>query len=135
MIHFTNRQRKVRIPRASLTALAKKIMRGEGLKGDLSVVFVNDAEISRINERFLRQKGPTDVISFPLNDPHDPLIGEVVISAETARRESASRRLPPRRELALYLAHGILHLCGYDDLAPAKAKKMRKREQHYMNGF
>jgi probable rRNA maturation factor len=106
-------------------------MLGEGLKGDLSVVFVDDREICAMNRRFLRHKGPTDVISFPLNDRHDPLIGEVVVSAETARRESSARRLPVERELALYVAHGILHLCGYDDRTAGDAAEMREREAHY----
>ena len=135
MISLTNRQKKVRIPRSRLAAFAKKVMRAEGLKGDLSVVFVNDREISEINRRFLRRRGATDVISFPLDDPHDELAGEVVISAETARRESAARAIPVERELALYLAHGILHLCGYDDLTAKKAKKMRRREAYHMKAY
>jgi probable rRNA maturation factor len=135
LTYLTNRQKKVRIPRSRLAAFAKSIMRKEGLKGDLSVVFVGDREISEINRRFLRHKGPTDVISFPLNDPHDSLAGEVVISAETAKRESAARGIPLRRELALYLAHGILHLCGHGDRAAAQARKMRRMEAYYMNMF
>ena len=135
MIYLTNLQKKVRIPRKRLLALAKKVARGERLKGDLSVVFVADAEISRINRQFLGRRGPTDVISFPLADGHDRLTGEILISAETARREAALRRIPLQRELGLYVAHGILHLCGYDDTTPHKAKKMREREAYYMKGL
>jgi probable rRNA maturation factor len=135
LIFLTNRQKRIRIPRSRLEAFAKKVMRGERLKGDLSVVFVNDGEISGMNRRFLRRKEATDVISFPLDDPHDKLVGEVVVSAETAKRESAARGIPVERELALYLAHGILHLCGHDDLTAKKAQKMRKKEAYYMKAY
>lgn len=134
MIHLTNRQR-LRIPRKRLLAFAAGVVRAERLRGDLSVVFVDDAEISEINKRFLSHEGPTDVISFPLEDGRDALAGEIVISAETARREAAVRRIPLQREMALYLAHGILHLCGYDDAAPEQARKMREREAHYLERF
>lgn len=54
--------------------------------------------------------------------------GEVVISAETARRNSAVYRVHPRDEVALYLVHGLLHLCGYDDRSPREKRLMRRRE-------
>jgi probable rRNA maturation factor len=54
--------------------------------------------------------------------------GEIVISAETARRHAATYRVSPHDELALYLAHGILHLCGYDDRSPREKRLMRRRE-------
>ena len=135
MIYLTNLQRKARIPRKRLLESARKVVRTEGFKGDLGLVFVDDAEIARINRRFLGKNSPTDVISFPLDDAFDSLAGEVVISAETARREAAARRTPIYRELALYVVHGILHLCGYDDTTPEKAEKMREREKYYLSGF
>jgi probable rRNA maturation factor len=54
--------------------------------------------------------------------------GEIVISAETARRNGTAYRVSPHDELALYLAHGLLHLCGYDDRSPREKRLMRRRE-------
>jgi probable rRNA maturation factor len=54
--------------------------------------------------------------------------GEIVISAETARRNASAYRVTPLNELSLYLVHGLLHLCGYDDRSPREKRLMRRRE-------
>ena len=72
---------------------------------------------------------PTDVITFPLSEPGDPgLSGELVVSAEMAVATAGESRADPLHELALYVVHGLLHLCGLDDLTPEAANAMRAGE-------
>jgi len=84
---------------------------------DSIVALVDDATMAELHQRFLGQSGPTDVLSFP----H----GEIVVSADTARREAIARGIPPLHELVLYVVHGALHLAGFDDKKPKQAARMR----------
>jgi probable rRNA maturation factor len=112
MIHLTNEQRAVRIPVARVRRLAAQIIGRRNLR--------------KINRRFLNHNFATDVISFPL---HSDLFGELVISAEYAKAEAAKRRIPVEEELLRYVAHGILHLLGYDDHRPADRRRMWARQE------
>jgi len=94
---------------------------------ELSVVFVGDAALARLHGRWLGDESRTDVISFELSDAHSEQ-GELYVSATCARRVAAERGIPAARELALYLVHGALHLCGHDDRAPRARARMRRAE-------
>ena len=122
MIHITDEQKGVRIPAAKVRRLAAQILGGR----NLSVAFVTNAAIRKINRKFLNHDFATDVISFPLGTD---LVGELVISAEYAAAEAAARKIPVEEELLRYVAHGILHLLGYDDHRPADRKKMWARQE------
>ena len=95
----------------------------------LSIVFVDDARIAELHGEWFDDPTPTDVISFDLgeDDAAGPA-GELYVSAERARAEAAQRGLSPRRELALYVVHGVLHLCGFDDHDPLERSRMRDAE-------
>ena len=76
---------------------------------------------------------PTDVLSFPLSEPHSKkLAGELVIGAEVALEQATQRGHDVQAEIALYVIHGLLHLCGFDDKSERAAAAMRKRERHYL---
>ena len=122
MIHITNEQKKTPIPDARVRRLAVQILG----KRNLSVAFVTNAAIRKINRRFLKHDFATDVLSFPLGTD---LVGELVISAEYAASEAALRKIPVEEELLRYVAHGILHLIGYDDHRPADRAKMWARQE------
>ena len=122
MIHLTNEQTKVPIPAAKARRLAVQILG----KKNLSIAFVTNAAIRKINRRFLKHDFATDVISFPLDSD---LLGELVISAEYAVSEAAKRKIPVEEELLRYVAHGILHLLGYDDHRPADKARMWARQE------
>jgi len=92
---------------------------------ELSVALVDDATIQDLNRTHRKKNRPTDVLSFPMEDgppgsvPAGPrevprLLGDVIISVPTARRQAKVRRRPLLDELTMLLAHGLLHLCGYD---------------------
>ncbi len=136
-VAIANRQELVELDRPRLRDLVRRVLAGEGVDGaEISLAFVDDAAIRRLNKRFLDHDQPTDVISFPLSEPgSSPLVGELVISTETARR--AARRLRQRveRELSLYVIHGLLHLCGYDDQGAKDRRRMRQREAWYLKSL
>jgi probable rRNA maturation factor len=122
MIHITNEQSKVPVPASKVRKLAVQILG----KKNLSVAFVTNGAIRKINRKFLNHDFATDVISFPLDSD---LVGELVISAEYAVGEAAKRKIPVEEELLRYVAHGILHLLGYDDHRPADKKRMWARQE------
>ncbi len=85
------------------------------------VALVDDKTMAELHERFLGVPGPTDVLSFP----H----GEIIVSADTAKREAIERGIDPLGELVLYVVHGALHLAGHDDKKPKPRLKMRAAER------
>lgn len=128
----------------------------------ISLALVDDAEIHRVNREFLGHDYPTDVISFRLDEdegqesgvmrleraeassdvsnpqpatlnPH--LEGELIVSTETALREAAAHGWSPHDEVLLYVVHGLLHLCGYDDLTDEARPAMRVREREVLAGW
>jgi probable rRNA maturation factor len=95
--------------------------------GELSVLVTGDREIRRLNREWRGKDKPTDVLSFE-QPPHTGLLGDVVISLDTARRQAAEGGRPLSEELARLLAHGLLHLVGHDHLRPAEARRMARAE-------
>jgi probable rRNA maturation factor len=115
-----------------LKECARSVLAGEGVKeAKVTLAFVDDATIAGLNKRFLDHDGPTDVITFPYSRGKK-LEGEVVIGAEVAMREAAERGHDVNTELCLYVIHGALHLCGYDDRDRKSAAEMRKKERVYL---
>ena len=104
---------------------------------EVSIVVIDDAGIAEINERFLKHRGPTDVITFTL--PPMPgeakKRGEIYVNIERANLEAKRRRIEPADELAFYIAHGFDHLCGFDDRTPAMRARMHKRERAWLKKF
>jgi probable rRNA maturation factor len=102
---------------------------------ELSIVLVDDAEITRLNRRYFNRNRPTNVISFPMatEDPApglSPTLGDVVISTETAKRQAQKVNGRAEEEIFFLLIHGILHLLGYDHITtPGERRRMREKEQ------
>ncbi|MDE2506052.1 MAG: rRNA maturation RNase YbeY [Planctomycetota bacterium] len=119
---------------ARLADWARRALAAEGVaEASLSVRIVDDAAIHALNRRWLDHDEATDVITFPLSEPGEArLAGEIVISAETAARVARERGIEPAHELALYLAHGVLHLLGQDDLCTDSSRAMRRRESELL---
>jgi probable rRNA maturation factor len=85
---------------------------------EVFVLIVSDRRMAHLHRQFLKEDGPTDVITFS----H----GEIVISAETARRHARQFGNSLKRELQLYVVHGLLHLHGFDDRTKAGARRMER---------
>ncbi|CAN8067887.1 unnamed protein product [Agarophyton chilense] len=81
---------------------------------ELCVVLCDDQEISQLNSRWRGIDTTTDVLSFPQNDPDKVVLGDIVISVETAVKQADERNYDVRNELRVLLVHGLLHLMGYD---------------------
>ena len=99
-------------------------------RASISIALVDDAAIHRVNRAYLDHDCPTDVISFLLSEPDDAeLTGELVVSTQTALAMSAQLKVPAWSELVLYVVHGLLHLCGYDDRSDEDVRIMRAHEK------
>jgi len=132
VILVSNRQ-PVPVDETALVELASTTLRGEGVvDAELSVSFIDDAEMEDLHLRYLGEPGPTDVLSFPL-DPlgggeDHRLLGDVVIAPSVAARNNPK---DPGGELRLLLVHGILHLLGYDHEEEAGRAEMWARQEGY----
>jgi probable rRNA maturation factor len=140
--------------------LAKGVLDAEGLKGDveLSMLFVDEQAIADLNDRFLGEEGPTDVLAFPMDEnlseggrspdsggsgpgvnpePGDApaMLGDVVVCPAVARRNAAAAARSYEDELALLVVHGILHLLGMDHADPDEANAMQRRERDLLGRF
>jgi probable rRNA maturation factor len=113
--------------RARAAAFLAALGRAEA---ELSVLLVTDRRIRTLNRRWRGKDRATDVLSFPLSEPPGigPLLGDVVISLDTAARRARAEGRPVSRELDRYLAHGVLHLLGYDHERPEEARVMAAKE-------
>ncbi|MEE8127133.1 MAG: rRNA maturation RNase YbeY, partial [Nitrospinaceae bacterium] len=102
---------------------------------ELSLLLTDDAEIRRLNKTYRNLDHATDVLSFPqdenaVNESGDTLLGDVVISVETAARQAQEHHLSFNEELILLAIHGILHLLGYDhERSPQDARIMKDKTQ------
>jgi probable rRNA maturation factor len=116
--------------KATLVALFKK----EGKKlAELQYIFVSDGRLLEINRKFLQHDFYTDIITFPLSEPRDPIIGEIYISVDRVRENARVFGTTIKTELLRVIFHGALHLCGYSDKTPSEERKMRQLEEKYLN--
>jgi probable rRNA maturation factor len=129
----SNRQ-ALPVDEPSLRSLARETMLAEGLRAaELSVSFVDEREIEELHVRYLDEPGPTDVLSFPLEEDGadergDRVLGDVVIAPSVAARNNPT---DPDGEVRLLLVHGILHLLGYDHEERADKTEMWARMERY----
>jgi probable rRNA maturation factor len=125
--------------------LAAAVLRSEGRVGELTLTFVDRDEIAALNEEHMGHVGPTDVLSFPLDD--DPsvvaagpvLLGDVVICPSVAAEAAADHAGSVDDELALLTVHGVLHVLGHDhadreDRAAMQAAELAHLRAHHWNG-
>lgn len=120
------------IDEEALAALARVCLAGEGLdRGELSISFVTEEEMSNLRARYLGEEGPTDVLSFEQAPEEDGLLGDVVICPSFAARNADREAADLGSELRLLLVHGILHLLGYDHEAADERKAMWSRQESY----
>lgn len=111
-------------------------MRFEGRpKAEVSVLLVDDEGIRELNRSYRGIDQPTDVLAFSQREGLDQevnpnLLGDIVVSVETALVQSKTYKQSLEREISLYLIHGLLHLLGYDDTEPlARARMFRRQEE------
>ncbi len=133
-VTLANPQEIVVVEKARMRQIVRTVLEGEDENdAEISLAFVDNPTIHTLNNRYLKHDEPTDVLSFPLSDPGArKLQGELVIGAEVAKEQATERGHDVGAELALYVIHGLLHLCGYDDHEQKDADLMSERERHYL---
>ncbi|MGQ0743026.1 MAG: rRNA maturation RNase YbeY [Acidimicrobiales bacterium] len=142
------------------SALAHRSLVAQGVRGEaeMSLLFVDEVAMAELNHRFLGKSGPTDVLSFPIDDdvvrsgprsadslgpgPVDldsvdapALLGDVVICPAVARRNAPDHAGTYDDEMALLVVHGVLHVLGMDHAEPAEAEVMEARERELLASF
>lgn len=104
-------------------------------EAELSLVLVDDEEISRLNKEYLGREGPTNVIAFAMREGsfgqlNSQVLGDVIISMETTAADAKTGGLEIQEVLDFYLIHGILHLLGYDhEGSEEQASRMEAKGQ------
>jgi probable rRNA maturation factor len=130
-----DRQRRVTVSAARLGRAADRALAAVGRPAGLvEIAVVSDEEIRRLNARYRAVRRRTDVLAFPLEEPDAalPLVGQIVISADAARRQARGAGVSVALELDLLVTHGTLHLIGYDDRDPVEADLMHRREREIL---
>ncbi|HET9392783.1 MAG TPA: rRNA maturation RNase YbeY [Candidatus Rubrimentiphilum sp.] len=126
-----------------LKGAAQKLLRAVGRPdSEISVLLTDDASIRELNRTHRGKDKPTDVLSFPMNNPSLPqgssipqndtgaeMLGDIAISVETARRQAAEYDAPLQNEVYRLLIHGLLHVLGHDHHEPAERAAMEAEER------
>ncbi|MDA3971743.1 MAG: rRNA maturation RNase YbeY [Desulfobulbaceae bacterium] len=103
---------------------------------ELSLLLTTDSAIQEINAAWRHKNKPTNVLSFPMDDDEDslqPMLGDIIISIDTAKRESLAKQYPLQTYLSRLLVHGFVHLLGYDHETSAEAyDEMLAVEQYFL---
>ncbi len=159
-VHVADEQSDHPVDLARWSDLARAVFEAEGVTGEaeVSVLFVDEPTIASLNEQFLGKQGPTDVLSFPIEDEvprsgrtpdeggtgpgslegtSEPvfLLGDVVICPAVAARQAVERHVVFDDEIALLVVHGALHLLGMDHEVDEEAERMERREQQLLDRF
>ena len=127
-----------------LKSLAQRLLQAEGCgeNTEVSILLTDDKQIKILNRDYRDIDSPTDVLSFSQAEgdesfddgPDDGLLGDVVISVETARRQAREQKNSLEEELDMLLVHGILHLLGYDHEKPEDEKRMFSKQEELLKG-
>ncbi len=134
IIEIANQQTRA-IDEAALISAARMILTDhQGVCGELSIAVIDDPTIRKLNKQYLNHDYETDVISFVLDEDEatQRLDGQLIVSTDTAARESVDAGWSAATELLLYVIHGTLHLVGYDDKSPEAEPEMRAAESEYL---
>jgi probable rRNA maturation factor len=103
------------VPRALLRSGARAVLRRHGItEGEVSLTLLGDGEIAELNRQYLQHEGATDVISFALFEPPEPVLGDVYLGVPSASTAAVERRIPLEHELLRLAVHGTLHVLGHD---------------------
>jgi len=121
---------------SKLKAVVRAICRRLGVsRAVVSIGVVDDAEMRRLNAKFLHRRSNTDSLSFDLSDetrPKEPRVFDLIVNGEVAAREAVRRGHTAEAELALYVVHGLLHQLGFDDATEKQARRMHRMEDEIL---
>lgn len=142
MVKIKNQQKQIRISQKRIREVVREILKDLGYqKWEISILLVDDHQIKKLNQEYLHRNRPTDVISFSqiegeFSHINTYLLGDVVISVETAKRQAREVHATLLDEITFLLIHGILHLVGYDHEGSVEnARKMKAKERKLLGAF
>ncbi len=138
MIYYRNEVRGSGVNGRALVSTAKRLLGALGESASLSLTLIGDAAMRELNRDYRGKDAPTDVLSFPLDGTTtaasaERLLGDVVISVDTAKRQAAEYDAPLQREIYRLLIHGLLHLKGHDHVR-ADERRVMEREERRLAG-
>ena len=124
------------VPKRDVLALAARIGEGEKVRWtEVNVILGDHALVRDLNREWMKHDWNTDVVSFPLDEDarmRGEIEGEVYVDLDTAREVAPEHGEPFTREALRYVAHGLLHLIGYDDATDRERARMRALEDRYL---
>ncbi len=133
MIYYRNDAPRSGVDGNALVATAKRLLAAVGeATSALSLSLVGDEEIRALNREYRGKDSATDVLSFALGEPAKPperLLGDIVISVDTARKQAREYDATLQRELYRLLIHGLLHLMGHDHAGACERRVMQREER------
>ena len=132
-VSINDQQDLVQVDQQRVVDAIQRVLAGHGVTtAEVSVAVGDDARIQALNRVHLSHDYPTDVLSFVYHANGNTVNGELVVSAETARRAGAEHGMAPHDELLLYIVHGTLHLVGCDDQTDDARRAMRAHERSFI---
>ena len=155
-IYAADEQTQFEIDLERWTTLCRSALVEEGVRGlaEVSLIFTGEYAMAELNEQFMGKKGPTDVLSFPIDAEPEPsgrvpdaggtgpgepssddipqLVGDIVICPSVAQRNCVEHECSFEDELALLIVHGVLHLRGWDHEVDEEAERMETREREIL---
>ena len=127
-------KKKIPLSKEELIKLTGNILKCKGCSDfGLSIVFVDEKFIKRLNSKYLKRRLSTDVLAFPLGENPENFLGDIVISIDSAIKNSLTFKTKLKSEILLYLIHGILHLLGYKDKTEKERKTMESEQERILN--
>ncbi|HNX26032.1 MAG TPA: rRNA maturation RNase YbeY [Phycisphaerae bacterium] len=136
IINIDRRNGGVKLTKKTIADLVSFVAASEHKRvAELDLAIVSSAEMAEMNHRFLGHEGDTDVITFDLTEDDENIVVQLIVCDEVAFRVAEENGLTPVQELSLYIIHGLLHTMGYDDITPAKFRRMKKRQNELLNKF
>jgi probable rRNA maturation factor len=133
-LHIRNLQKKLPPDRNLVRKIVQTVCSKEISCPDcrITICFVTDPAIRKLNARFHGSDVPTDVLAFSLGDGPECVIADVFVSADTAVAQAKDYGTRPAQEMCLYVIHGLLHIAGFNDLTKADRLVMRRKEKEYL---
>ncbi len=122
------------LPNAEALVLAAAHAALDG-EGGITILLADDAAVAELNHTFRGKTGPTNVLSFPAPDNPENHLGDIALAYGVCAREAIEQDKPLAAHLQHLVAHGVLHLLGYDHLTEAEAEEMEALERRILAGL
>jgi probable rRNA maturation factor len=139
-VEIKNEQNLFKPDMKKIKEVVRRILKKEGCQEtEVSILITDDERIRQLNKNFRNKNEPTDVLAFCQHKKREEalksnLLGDVVISVETAKRQASKYGQSLPNEIYRYLIHGLLHLIGYKDESSLSYQKMKKKEEQLLEG-